>query len=128
MYLRQKAGNDILLPSWLNFVERQQAVKKQISPCQSTDNRYYDTQALRLRRGIPPPDVATIRDFVRFHASVAEGRIDDNGRITTETVNTTLEHFFAGFSRITGSDISGEFRSEIYNVSTLPCQPYVSGD
>ena len=36
--------------------------------------------------------------------------------------------FSPGFSRITGSDISGEFRSEIYNVSTLPCQPYVSGD
>ena len=63
-----------------------------------TYTAHYDAQALSIRDGSPCPELATLRDFVRFHASIAKGIIDVHERITAESVNTTLEHFFAGFT------------------------------
>lgn len=35
------------------------------------------TKARSLREGLPPPDLATIEDFLRFHVAISQGRIDD---------------------------------------------------
>lgn len=73
-------------------------------------------KARSLREGLPPPDLATIKDFLRFHVAISRGRIDDE-RTTVNSVNTFAEWFFAGFARFTGSLISEEDRRAVYDVS-----------
>jgi hypothetical protein len=49
-----------------------------------------------LKRGLPTPDLATIKDFLRFHVAISRGRIDEEGRITADSVNTFAEWFLPG--------------------------------
>ena len=44
-----------------------------------------------LGEGVLPLDVATIRDFLRYHISMSRERIDDKRRITVDSVNTFAE-------------------------------------
>ena len=67
------------------------------------------------------PDLATIKDFFRFHIATSCGRIV--AKPTVDSINTNTEWFFAGFTRITGTVINEEDRAEVYKVST----PYKRG-
>ena len=79
----------------------------------------------RLQEGSPPLDLATIKDFLRFKASISEGRIDEElERATADSLNTFAEWFFAGFARVTGNPIPKEDRQEVYNVSALEVGQY----
>ena len=74
------------------------------------------TKAGTLCEGLPPPNLATIKDFLCFHVALSRGRIDDE-RTTVDSVNTFAEWFFAGFARVTGSLINEEDRRAVYDVS-----------
>jgi hypothetical protein len=70
-----------------------------------------------LGKGVNAPDLATVKDFVRFHAAASRGKIVDLP--TVDFINTFLEWFFAGFSRVTGTPTDKEDRSEVYNMSFI---------
>ena len=72
------------------------------------------TAAHCLRKGAPCPDLASTKDFLRFHIALSRGRIKD--KTTVDSVKTFAEWFFAGFTRVTGTVISEDYRSAIYEV------------
>ena len=39
----------------------------------------------------PPPDLATLMDFVRFHAVSGDGRLDEGDLIAADSSNTFME-------------------------------------
>jgi hypothetical protein len=55
------------------------------------------------RRNVEDPDLATLKDFFRFHAATSKGNIVE--RTISNSLNTFVERFFAGFSRVTGTPI-----------------------
>jgi hypothetical protein len=61
------------------------------------------------------PDLATVKDFFRFHTALCKPRILNIP--STDSLNSDAERFFSGFKRLTGTEISKDFRSEVYNVS-----------
>ena len=71
-----------------------------------------------LREGVDAPNLATVKDFLRFHTATSRGKIVE--KPTADSVNTFAEWFFAGFTRITGTPTDEEDRSEVYKVSPLP--------
>jgi len=75
-----------------------------------------------LETGVPPLDLATLKDFVRYKVSVSQGIIDDKGRPTADSMNTFEEWFFAGFARITGNTYTEEDRQELYKVFIYECK------
>jgi len=70
-----------------------------------------------LRKNVEAPDLATLKDFFRFIASVGTGMILE--QMTADSLNTYGEWFFAGFSRVTGTPTDADDRSEVFNVSIL---------
>jgi hypothetical protein len=54
-----------------------------------------------LREGVDAPDMATVKDFLRFHIAASRGNIGDEERLTTDSLNAFAEWFFAGFARLT---------------------------
>ena len=58
--------------------------------------------------------LATVKDFIRFYIATSNPRLDE--RPTIDSVNIVAEWFFAGFTRVTGTDTVEEERSEVYNV------------
>lgn len=58
-----------------------------------------------------------VKDFVRFYVSTSRPRLDAH-RPTVDSINTVVEWFFAGFTRVTGTETIEKERSEIYHVST----------
>lgn len=68
-----------------------------------------------LHAGSPAPDLATVKDFLRFYIATSQPRLDAD-RPTVDSVNIVAEWFFAGFTRVTGTDTDEEERSEVYNV------------
>lgn len=77
----------------------------------------YTTGAESLRAGLPPLDLATTKDFFRFYASTSDGLLDPH--ITADSLKSQAERFFAGFTRVTGSTVTEQDRSHIYEVITL---------
>ena len=80
-----------------------------------------DEEAVRrehLRTGAAAPDLATIKDFLRFYIATSQPRLDAD-KPTVDSINIVAEWFFAGFTRITGTETDEGERSEVYNVS--PC-------
>ena len=71
-----------------------------------------------LRVGVAAPDLATVKDFFRFYIATSSPKIANVP--TVESINTVAEWFFAGFTRVTGTDTDEEERSEVYNVSGSP--------
>ena len=69
-----------------------------------------------LEPGVTPPDFATVKDFVRFYIATSKPRLDA-GRPTVDSINIEAEWFFAGFTRVTGTDTVEGVKSEGYNVS-----------
>ena len=55
-----------------------------------------------LRKAVDAPDLATVKDFLRFHISISRGYIDE--KPTVDSVNTYAEWFFAGFTRVTDTE------------------------
>ena len=74
-------------------------------------------KAPSLEEGSPAPDIATLMDFVRFHAAIGKGNIDNKKLITADSSNTFMEWFFAGFARVTGTQVDEEDRKKFYHVS-----------
>jgi len=73
-----------------------------------------------LREGLPPLDLATIKDFLRFIVATSQGIIDDGQKkVTVDSTNTFAEWFFAGFARVTGNRIDEEDRCAVYDVSSF---------
>ena len=67
-----------------------------------------------LQKETPCPDLATTKDFLRFHIALSRGKIKN--KTTVDSVKTFAEWFFAGFTRVTGTVISEDYRSAIYQV------------
>lgn len=67
-----------------------------------------------LGPGVPAPNLVTVKDFFRFYIATSRPQLTDVP--TADSINTVAEWFFAGFTRITGSDTNEEERSEVYNV------------
>jgi len=64
------------------------------------------------------PDLATVKDVFRFYIATSYSRIA--AKLAAHSINTIAEWFFAGFTRITGTPINEEDRSEVYKVSAPP--------
>ena len=85
---------------------------------QATVDASYTTGAQRLHEGLPPLDLATIKDFLRFIAAISRGTIDDKEElVTADSMNTFAEWFFAGFARVTSNRIEEKDRRAVYDVS-----------
>jgi hypothetical protein len=68
-----------------------------------------------LRPNIDAPDLATVKDFLRFY--IATSRPVLTKKPTVDSINTVTEFFLAGFTRVTGTETDAGERSEVYNVS-----------
>jgi hypothetical protein len=64
-----------------------------------------------LRKNVKGPNLATVKDFLRFHAATSEGKIKDE--ITSDSLYTFTKWFFAGFSCITDTTTNADNRSEV---------------
>lgn len=108
-----------ILSRWVALVEkRTNHAGEVLSEKQSAVDICHTVGAQRLREGLPPLDLATIKDFLRFIASVSDGIIDDETElVTVDSMNTFAEWFFAGFARVTGNRIEEEDRRAVYSVS-----------
>ena len=105
---------------WIDGVEKK---KKRDTRVVLFDNAtavdvYHAIGPQRLEEGFLPLDLATIKDFLRYHVAISRGRIDDE-RITVDSVNTFAEWFFAGFTRVTSNLINEEDRRVIYDISAF---------
>jgi hypothetical protein len=67
-----------------------------------------------LRKEAPCPELVDTKDFLRFHIALSRGRIKNE--TTVDSVKTFAEWFFAGFTRVTGTVVSKDYRSTIYTV------------
>ena len=74
-----------------------------------------------LKQHVEAPDLATVKDFLRFHAATSKGKIKE--KITCNSLNTFAEWLFAGFSRVADTPTNKDDRSEVYNVSVLRHMP-----
>ncbi|MCJ1426427.1 hypothetical protein MMC29_004330 [Sticta canariensis] len=66
-----------------------------------------------LRPGIEAPDLATVKDFIRFYIATSHPQLAEQP--TVDSINTVAEWFFAGFTRVTGTGTDAEQRSEVYD-------------
>jgi hypothetical protein len=66
-------------------------------------------------KGAGAPDLATVKDFICFHAASSSGKVVELP--TADLVNAFAESFFAGSTRVTGTPTIDEDRSEVYDVS-----------
>ena len=110
---------------------RTRNVEKDLSPQVGDDkdpetSNPPNTQPTRLKEGGPPLSLATIKEFLRFKASVGKGLLDKKKRITVDSLCTFSEWFFAGYTRVTGIIITEEDRAAVYSVgqdySALDCR------
>lgn len=69
-----------------------------------------------LGRNAEAPDLATVKDFVRFYIATSQPTLTD--KMTTDSMGTVSEWFFAGFTRVAGTVISEGMRSEVYSVGS----------
>jgi hypothetical protein len=67
-------------------------------------------------KNVEAPDLATVKDFLRFHAATSKGKIQEEA--TCDSLNTFAEWFFGGFSHVTDTPTNDDDRREIYDVST----------
>ncbi|KAL2440885.1 hypothetical protein ABEF95_008226 [Exophiala dermatitidis] len=66
-----------------------------------------------LGEGVDAPDLATVKDFLRFYVATSRGKIVKQP--TADSLNTFAEWFFAGFTRVTGTPTDADEKSEVYN-------------
>ena len=89
---------------------REDAIRRGVTP---PDERTVREHC--LGKGVEVPDLAALKDFLRFQASVMRGKIEEIP--TDESLNSFAEWFFAGFTHVTETVIGKTERSEVYNVS-----------
>jgi len=65
-----------------------------------------------LQKGVDAPDLATVKDFIRSHATASRGKIVD--LLTAYSVNTLV---LCLLHPVTGTPIDDEDRDEVYNMS-----------
>jgi len=85
---------------------------------------FHTTGTKSFRKGLPPLDLATIKDFFRYIASVSDGLIDVKGLATTDSLNTFGEWVFAGFARVTGNRIDAKDRHSVYDINISRIEIY----
>lgn len=78
-----------------------------------------------LHVGVVAPDLVTVKDFLRFYIATSSPQITNVP--TVDSINTVAEWFFAGFTRVTGTETNEEERSEVYNVSGISNNVVVAG-
>ena len=78
-----------------------------------------EVRAQYLGRGVELPDLATLKDFIRFYIYTSQPRLSLT--MTTDSMGTVSEWLFAGFTRVTGTVVPRDIRSEIYSVRTSSC-------
>ena len=65
------------------------------------------------------PDLTTVKDFIRFYIAISKPQLNkEEKRPTADSINIAAEQFFAGFTRVIGTDTNKEERSEVYNISS----------
>ncbi|KAJ9493843.1 hypothetical protein LTR99_008933 [Exophiala xenobiotica] len=62
-----------------------------------------------LRGGAAAPDLATVKDFLRFYRATSQPRLDPD-RSTADSIIIVAEWFFAGFTRVKGTPTDEEER------------------
>jgi hypothetical protein len=70
-----------------------------------------------LGKGVHAPACSEVKDFLRFYGLQSKGRI--NKHASAESIKSQAEFFFAGFTRVTGTQTVEEERSEVYWVCAL---------
>ncbi len=73
-----------------------------------------------LSKGVSAPDLVTVKDLLRFHVVTGHPQLEKGTpkpRSTADAIYAVAESFFAGFTRVTGTDTKAEYRSEVYYVS-----------
>lgn len=104
----------------MGAIESKRDAEESVLNQQTTVDASYTTGAQRLREGLPPLDLAIIKDFLRFIAAISRGIIDDKEElVTTDLIKTFAEWFFAGFARVIGNRIEEEDRRPVYNISII---------
>jgi len=73
---------------------------------------------LVLGKGVPAPQMEDVKDFLRFYGMQSKGRLREHA--SAESIKTQAEFFFAGFTRVTGTQTIEEERTDVYWVCTLP--------
>lgn len=106
------------LSRWVIAVEKEQDTRESLVGDDAAINVPYTMRARSLQKGLPPLDLATIKDSLRFIIATSRGIIDDGQKkVTVDSMNTFAEWFFAGFARVTGNRIDEEDRCAVYDVS-----------
>lgn len=68
------------------------------------------------------PDLATVKDFPRYYIHTSQPRLADG--TTADSMRTVSEWFFAGFTRVTGTVVPEDVRSEVYEA--CPSRPLLT--
>jgi hypothetical protein len=68
-----------------------------------------------LGKGVTAPDLVTVKDFLRFYIATSHPQLDKKVP-TADAICTVAEWFFAGFTRVSGTETKAEDRSEVYYV------------
>lgn len=73
-----------------NFLEADPSELERLSPTKIQERFIYD--------GCTPPDIMTVKDFIRWKVSLPNGTIVRN--TTVDSMCTFMEWFFGGFARL----------------------------
>ncbi|OAG41485.1 hypothetical protein AYO21_04187 [Fonsecaea monophora] len=93
----------------LSAMRKDHAQKALPPPDEETARRQY------LGHNVTAPDLGTVKDFIRFYIDISKPQLDkEKKRPTADSINIAAEWFFAGFTRVTGTETDKE-RSEVYN-------------
>jgi hypothetical protein len=67
-----------------------------------------------LAEGVLAPDLATIKDFIRYYIDSSRGRL--SLRPVVSSVLNFAERFFVGFTRVTKTTFDPRDTTEVYHV------------
>ena len=71
-----------------------------------------------LGRSTPLPDLAVVKEWMRFYIAASYPILAM--KMTTDSMGSISEYFFAGFEQATGTVFPADFRTEIYSVQCPP--------
>jgi len=108
---------DLKLRSRWYVIEKQEEIERLGLPPMDESEIEDAVRKKHLREGAPAPDLATLKDFVRFYCKSSRGTLSEDREVTADSTNTFMEWFFAGFTRVTKTPTDPKDRSEIYHVS-----------
>ncbi|KAL2036359.1 hypothetical protein N7G274_010926 [Stereocaulon virgatum] len=78
---------------WVIAVEKKkQDTRESLSGDDAAVNVPYTMRARSLQKGLPPLDLATIKDFLRFIIATSRGIVEDGQKtLTVDSINTVAE-------------------------------------